>query len=373
MDLYSEIEKMTFVFVHGFQGWGSYDKRYKKMPYWGMRGGDLIAWLNGKGYHAYAASVSPIGSAWDRACELYAQLAGTRVDYGVAHSKEYGHGRYGEDYTGRALIPCFDADTKLVLIGHSFGGATVNLFTELMANGDAGERAAADQDTLSPLFAGGMGERIRSVVALAAGQNGNASYEIPDDYQLEGDDARIPWWSRLLSRRVTNAKRKGADDDRDARDCAEYDMHIDAAHLLNQRISVLPHVLYLSVPCSFTKKNQAGFFEPEKGMEAVFIMRSMQMGRYLGKTKGGVILDESWWENDGRVNTISETAPFGAPQTPLDRNHLRVGMWNVYPSHHGDHMSLQGGLLKKHDIRGFYEEMLEMITREALNKSQCTS
>lgn len=133
MDFNSEKEKMTFVFVHGFQGWGSYDKRYRKMPYWGMRGGDLIAWLNGKGYPAYAASVSPIGSAWDRACELYAQFAGTRVDYGAVHSREYRHDRYGEDYTGRALIPRFDADTKLVLIGHSFGGATVNLFTELMA------------------------------------------------------------------------------------------------------------------------------------------------------------------------------------------------------------------------------------------------
>ena len=94
------------------------------------------------------------------------------------------------------------------------------------------------------------------------------------------------------------------------------------------------------------------------------------MGRYRGKTKGGVVLDESWWENDGRVSTISETAPFGAPQTPLDKNHLRVGMWNVYPAYHGDHMSLQGGLLKKHDIRGFYEEMLEMIIRGTLDNLQ---
>jgi len=35
---------------------------------------------------AYAASVAPNGSAWDRACELYAQLSGTRVDYGKAHT-----------------------------------------------------------------------------------------------------------------------------------------------------------------------------------------------------------------------------------------------------------------------------------------------
>lgn len=324
-----------------------------------MRGGDLIAWLNGKGYPAYAASVSPIGSAWDRACELYAQFAGTRVDYGAVHSREYRHDRYGEDYTGRALIPRFDADTKLVLIGHSFGGATVNLFTELMANGDAGERAAADRGTLSPFFTGGMGERIRSVVALAAGQNGNSTYEIPDDYRLAGDDVRIPWWSRLLSSRVTNANRKGADDSRDARDCAEHDMQIDAARLLNQRISVLPHVLYLSVPCSFTKKNRAGFYVPEKGMEPVFIMRSVQMGRYRGKTKGGVVLDESWWENDGRVSTISETAPFGAPQTPLDKNHLRVGMWNVYPAYHGDHMSLQGAFSKSMIFAAFMKRCLK--------------
>lgn len=120
------------------------------MPYWGMRGGDLIAWLRGKGYQAFAASVAPVGSLWDRACELYAQLAGNRVDYGAAHSREYRHERYGRDFTGRPLIPSFDANTKLVLIGHSFGGATANLFAELMANGDAREREATDAAELSP-------------------------------------------------------------------------------------------------------------------------------------------------------------------------------------------------------------------------------
>ena len=71
---------LQFVFVHGLSGWGSYDKAYKKMPYWGMRGGDLMTYLRGQGFACYAASVAPAGSAWDRACELYAQLAGTRTD-----------------------------------------------------------------------------------------------------------------------------------------------------------------------------------------------------------------------------------------------------------------------------------------------------
>lgn len=40
--------KLKYVFIHGTAGWGSYDKRYERMPYWGMRGGDLIAYLNEK-------------------------------------------------------------------------------------------------------------------------------------------------------------------------------------------------------------------------------------------------------------------------------------------------------------------------------------
>ena len=98
-----------YIFVHGLSGWGSYDKTYERMPYWGMFGGDLMKYLRSQGFSCFAASVSPEGSAWDRACELYAQLAGTVTDYGKAHSERYGHGRFGPDFTGRPLIPDFAA------------------------------------------------------------------------------------------------------------------------------------------------------------------------------------------------------------------------------------------------------------------------
>ena len=98
-----------YIFVHGLSGWGSYDKTYERMPYWGMFGGDLMKYLRNQGFSCFAASVSPEGSAWDRACELYSQLAGTVTDYGKAHSERYGHGRFGPDYTGRPLIPDFAA------------------------------------------------------------------------------------------------------------------------------------------------------------------------------------------------------------------------------------------------------------------------
>lgn len=62
------------VFVHGLAGWGSYTWYNDFLPYWGMFGGDLMQYLNARGFECYSAAVDPTGSAWDRACELYAQL-----------------------------------------------------------------------------------------------------------------------------------------------------------------------------------------------------------------------------------------------------------------------------------------------------------
>ena len=79
------------VFVHGLGGWGDYDTANDVAPYWGMTTGSLLAYLESEGYDCYAASVGPISSAWDRACELYAQLTGTTVDYGAAHAAAHNH------------------------------------------------------------------------------------------------------------------------------------------------------------------------------------------------------------------------------------------------------------------------------------------
>ena len=72
------------VFVHGLMGWGERAGLNSVLPYWGMTTGSLTAYLNSLGYETYSATVGPISSAWDRACELYAQLTGTTVDYGAA-------------------------------------------------------------------------------------------------------------------------------------------------------------------------------------------------------------------------------------------------------------------------------------------------
>lgn len=351
---------LQYIFVHGLSGWGSYDKAYRKMPYWGMRGGDLLPFLRENGFACYAASVAPTGSAWDRACELYAQLAGTRTDYGEAHAKKNRHDRFRHDFTGRALIPDWNDDTRLVLLGHSFGGATVRMFSELLAHGDLEERKATPPEELSPLFRGGLEERLLCIVTLASPMNGTTAYDLFQDPDFDPKSVHIPLRSKILAWMMSKGT-AAKDDGRDLNDNANSDMHLDRAHELNKRITTLPSVYYFSVPCSATIKQPDGTYLPKRGIEPLFQARGRQIGAYKGKTRGGTAVDESWRENDGLVNTISAMVPSGAPYKPLDRESIVPGLWNVFPTVQGDHMWLQGGLLHKHDIRGFYLELLRMV------------
>ena len=353
------MSSLRFIFVHGLSGWGSYDKVYRRMPYWGMRGGDLMAFLRGKGYDCYAASVSPAGSAWDRACELYAQLAGTRTDYGKAHSAEYRHARFGRDYSSCPLVPEWDGGARLVLLGHSFGGATVRLFSELLAHGSETERAAGAG---SALFTGGMEKQIHSVVALASPMNGTTAYDMFEDPSFDPGSVKVPLWSRFPARMMSMGTRPRKDG-RDERDYAGYDMHIDRALELNECMKVLPGVYYFSVPCSKTRAGADGRWHPVKGMEPLFVMRAGQIGAYTGMTRNGFPVDGKWLENDGLVNTVSAMSPLNAPSVPLDETDILPGRWNVFPVADGDHMWPQGGLLRRHDIKAFYIRLLDMISR----------
>ncbi|MBR6620700.1 MAG: hypothetical protein IKK85_10170 [Clostridia bacterium] len=319
-----------YIWVHGLMGWGSYDFYYPLFPYWGMLNGDLMKSLNKAGYECYAASVAPTSSAWDRACELYAQLTGTVVDYGEAHSERCGHDRYGEDFSGRALIRQWDSTNKINLLGHSFGGATVRVFASLMAVGSE-EEMKASPDDVSPFFKGGKADWIYSVTALAAPHNGTSAYG-------------------AMSQDI---------------DSAAYDMYIDNALELNKNIYTHENTYYFSIACSATNKNADGTYSADTSlMEGMFQSSANEMGCYTGKTQGGYEIDETWLENDGLVNTVSALAPSSAPTKVFDASDIQAGVWNIMPVYRGDHMSLQGGMTKVNkDIFDYYVLHLDMINR----------
>ena len=324
-----------YVFVHGLMGWGSYDAANKIMPYWGMFGGSLMKYLCDKGFDCYAASVAPTSSAWDRACELYAQLTGTVVDYGEAHSKECGHERFGEDFTGRALIDSWSAKDKINLLGHSFGGATVRVFASMMETGSDAEKAATKASELSDFFKGGKGDWIYSVTSLAAPHNGTTAYNAGDGSEEIG-----------------------------AKDTAAYDMYIDNALELNKTVITYSDTYYFSIACDATQKNPDGTYSPVTSkMEPIFISSSKEIGALTGVTKGGYVIDETWQRNDGLVNTVSALAPSSAPTTEYDADNVKTGVWNIMPVYDGDHMALQGGLMKPNDVTDFYVEHLSMINK----------
>lgn len=322
-----------YVYCHGLNGWGSYDLQNTVLPYWGMLGGDMIKNLNSLGYKCHSASVDPDGSAWDRACELYAQLTGARVDYGKAHSEKYGHDRYGTDFSKKPLLTAWSSEHKINLLGHSFGGATIRLMAGLMANGDREEQAATAADDLSPLFTGGKADWIYSITTLAAPTNGTTAYGFDDPERLKNHDT------------------------------AAYDMHIDCALALNERITTEESAYYFAIPCSATAQNENGEWAFDKAIHVEFPCRATgeRMMNLTGTTPGGYVVDETWLENDGMVNTVSAGAPFNAPSQPLDKANITPGIWNVAEVYRGDHMAFCGDLFRPNNIRPFFAAWMNMI------------
>ncbi len=357
-DTENETTSYTNIFVHGLSGWGSYNLADKVVPYWGMFGGNLMTYLNARGYDSRSASVTATASAWDRACELYAQLTGTRTDYGVAHSKECNHARYGKDYTGRALVEAWDSDYKINLFGHSFGGATVRMLASLMYTGSEAEIEATPADELSELFTGGKGDWVYSVTTLSAPHNGTSAYTIKqmifDDENATADELSTATLLTIASLPIQ--------DGRDEDDSAEHNMYIDNAAELNKTIKTVPNVYYFSYACDISVEQEDGTYLPEEDKtEALFKPCSVRVGSYSGVTDGGIVVDEKWRRNDGLVNTISAMYPFGEAHTDFDENNIEPGIWNVMPVYHGDHMSLQGGMTVKNEVRTFYAEHISMI------------
>ena len=344
------------VFVHGLAGWGSYTWYNDFLPYWGMFGGDLMQYLNARGFECYSASVDPTGSAWDRACELYAQLTGTVTDYGEEHSKRCRHDRYGEDYSSDPLIDEWSAEDKINLLGHSFGGVTVRLLAELMANGSEAEREASGSD-VSDLFTGGKADWIYSVTALAAPHNGTTAYLVRDAIIK---DVNATAEERAVVAMLTVATAPHLD--RALSDSAEYDMDIDHALAINENISTLKNVYYFSYPCSATERNADGTYSPVDGnIDRLFRACAVRMGKFTCTTKGGYVVDEKWFENDGLVNKISALAPFNAPSAVYSGGEVATGIWNIMPTFSGDHLSINGGLFVNHNVRVFYVDLLSMI------------
>ena len=371
------------VFVHGLFGWGQRDKIFRIMPYWGMTTGSLPDYLATQGYETYAASVGPLSSAWDRACELYAQLVGARTDYGVKHAQDFGHERYGIDYE----TPLFDGwgtERAVNLVGHSFGGATIRLFLDILADGSAEEQAAAKAagTEVSPFFQGGKADWVYSLTTLAAPHNGTTFLECCGDITQFAAEASTTM-AKLLG--ISDFKgvydfqleqfgfyRKDGETVLEALDRVLHsdflshndnvfrDLTIDRALELNDDIEIQPNVYYFSYAGDKTRQSTlTGERTSAVDMTPLFVPFANQMcGYYDQTTAGGFRIDKSWAPNDGLVNTVSALYPTDSAGRCLTQSGkagyvqqdgysnvgYQPGVWNVMPVRHYDHGNFIAGM-----------------------------
>jgi triacylglycerol lipase len=377
------------VFVHGLGGWGQGAWADAVVAHWGMAAGSTRKQLLRQGYEAYAASVGPISSAWDRACELYAQLTGARVDYGAAHAKMHQHDRYGQRYA--PLLKGWSAKRPIALVGHSFGGATARLLTTLCEQGSRLEREEKQQN-ISPLFTGQLKGRILAVVTLAAPHNGSTAGEpriLADGGDQAGGSladtmlriaragmvAPIVEWSypfRLGQFGVSSKDFyshpvrawKNLDELNGHKDSAAYDLRVDGSQELNRTIGCQKNVYYFSYFSQATKPDGKGNQAPQAFVWKYLQSGSAAMGRKRAPftTAGGVRIDERWLANDGLVNTISAKFPIGDPHKDYDPKRPVRGTWQLMPLvTNFDHVDFGGGLQKRGGAPGYREFVAGLV------------
>lgn len=395
------------VLVHGYLGWGRDESLMNEGYYWGGSI-DLQEELNDEGYEVYTAVVGPLSSNWDRACELYAYIYGGTVDYGKAHSEQFGHERYGRTFPG--LYPEWgstngDAINKIHLIGHSQGGQTIRMLVQLLEKGMRSEvravlgnnptqaqiEAAVENGTLSRLFTGTCNNWVESISTFAAPNDGttlaNSANLMTGDGELVGlllapfggiagisnagnydfkldqwgltrepDESYLSYFNRVINSSLWTG----------TQDLANYDLSTQGARDINYWVREQPNVYYFSYSCKATKKAlltdyqeaDPDYMSPELYGTAAVI------GSYNNIAEG--VSGEEWYKNDGVINTMCQNGP------KLGRIIINIvdydgtpekGVWNYMGLlSRTDHLTIRSeGSSDTGDLVEFYSNYIDML------------
>ncbi|RFU63021.1 lipase [Peribacillus glennii] len=354
--------RYPIVLVHGLTGWG--EDEMSGFRYWGGQR-DLNDFLNSKGYKVYTAAVGPVSSNWDRAAELYAFIKGGTVDYGAAHAKKHGHARFGRTYKG--LYPGWNGKSKIHLLGHSMGGQTSRMLTELLRSGSAEEqkfhKKYPKEKKISTLFQGNK-KWVHSIATIGTPHNGSTYADNIDLFipfvkdlilgigVLSGQgptsmvyDFKLDQWGLKKKPDETYAEyaeRVYNSPIWKSRDISVHDLSTYGANDLNAKMKTYTDMYYISYTGEATYKSPvSGHYLPRANMLPLFFEPSRFIGSYT-RNQFEPYIDKSWWPNDGLVSVNSSLYPAKHPAKSFKGAILR-GKWNYKaPKAHWDHMDLVG-------------------------------
>jgi triacylglycerol lipase len=392
------------VLVHGFLGFGPEQYKESGFKYWG--GFDDIAGhlRSHRGRHqVLVTTVAAIGSSWDRSAELYYQIKGGCVDYGSVHSANAQHADGEHRPPGQcwaadpannpnnyplALYPAWDAAHPVHLVAHSQGGQTIRCLIELLENGSPhGDEGGGD------LYAGGKSGWVASATTLAAPHDGTSLHDAIGNFGLVATDlaSRIaamaspgaqPTPPALAPARATGVWNT------ENYDSAQYEMGPDGAKQFNSWVKTSPRVYYFSIanyatepgaPCcnntdrllapfqdarfQYPRQDMAPLTKPYAGEWIIPSFGRHGMGGYTQSDPGRVVVDASWFRNDGVVNTLSMRAPAGQPVRDYDGTPLR-GSWNFLGTYAGlDHFDILGWPRKGKLAYPIYDRIAAILYR----------
>ena len=381
-----------YIFVHGLFGWGEDEGIDETLPYWGATSCDLIQNIKDEGYECYDASVGPVSSNWDRACELYAQLTGTRVDYGEAHANAHNHLRYGRTYDA-PLVENWGAKdengrvNKVNLVGHSFGGNTIRLLAGLLCDGAQREIEVTDEADISPLFTGGKSDWVNACITICTPNNGSTCAYIADELNIKQLLLiSIYFYAGIMGRSKINGYvdfhleqfgltnipgdtptqemlLKAVDKVLEQKkDNAAYDLSPEGAQELNEYTDTNENIYYFSYPFSTTKSMPViGNHVAIPSTLVILRPFAAMMGAYSKNRITDYKIDKTWLENDGLVNLVSAKYPFGDSHRDYDPADVSRGIWNVMPVSTGDHGNAIGIGVSEEETMKFYNGIINMI------------
>jgi len=346
------VKSKHIVFVPGIFGWGPGE--LGGFPYWG----DALQQFHTLPFTTHWAKCGPITSFHDRACEVFAQIKGTQVDYGSVHSTAEGHAQTSRDYTGHGFVtePDWSEGNPVIFIGHSAGAQTCLQLQQLLANkfwdrGSNGVDSNANWieaiicvagvlngSILTYMFCGDKTGRLKRAPGFlirsaldaieAIRMAARPVHDFGGDYDLYLDQwiGKTNATSEEVLAFFENSPRftNGADN-------LAFDLSLQGCLAANQAFQTQKETYYFSLVTRAT--HEAGFLglpfgpktqQPDKSMNLLLkgpaqfqaLKRDFAEPPIEGWGAGDLAI-ATWRENDGAVSSISQRFPFTAAAQPI--------------------------------------------------------